>query len=194
MKITLDCTPEEANEISLLLGAGKNLHELVEEAVTVKKNLEIMRRFQEEVFNAHDWSIETVSKYVGEDFIDHTYRPGDQPGREGYANRLAGWQRAFGQALQENVALIGEGDRVAVLCDQKARHTGEFMGVQPTNRDITIPGLEVFRLKDGKIVEHWSIYDFLSTAEEIGANIVLAPRLSYQVPSSTEIPGSHGVA
>jgi len=194
MRITIDCTPEEGKEIPRLLGAEKNLYELVEEAATVNRNLEIMRRFQDEVFNSHDWSMETVSKYLSEEFVDHTYHSGDQPGREGFAGRLAAWQTSFGQAVQENVALIGEGDLVALLCDQKARHTSEFMGVAPTNQAIAIPALEVFRLRDGKIAEHWSIYDFLSTAEEIGANIVFTPRSSYQVSPLTAIPGSNGIA
>src|SRR6184192_1010411 len=106
-----------------------------------------MRRFQKEVFNAHDWSIETISKYLTEDFVDHTYHSGDQPGREGFVSRLAAWQTSFGQAVQEDVALIGEGDLVALLCDQKARHTGEFMGVEPTNQAVAIPALAVFRFR-----------------------------------------------
>ena len=47
-------------------------------------------------------------------------------------------------------------------------HKGEFMGVPPTGREITLTGISIFRLKDGKIVEHWAVQDGLALMVQIG--------------------------
>jgi predicted ester cyclase len=176
MRITIDCTPEEVREFPQLLSVETNIAEQVQQASTVEKNKEILRRFQQEVFNSHDWSIETLTKFLTPDMIDHAARPGDEPGLEGLRNRFLWWQAAFGAAAETNVQMIGERNILAVLYDLKAQHIGEFMGIQPTNRPVTIPGIEFVRFENGKIAEHWGIYDFMSTASEIGAELTLTPR------------------
>jgi predicted ester cyclase len=194
MRITIDCTPEEARNFPRQLGLTKNVDELAEEAVIGQRNIQTLRRFQEEVFNGRDWSDETLAKYLTEDFIDHTYRSGDVAGHEGFRARAMGWQAAFSESVQENVSVTCEGELVAVLYDLKARHTGEFMGIEPSNRPIVIPGLEILRFRDGKIAERWTIYDYLSTAEEIGANITFTTRSLPGGATLTEAAGTYGAA
>jgi predicted ester cyclase len=52
-------------------------------------------------------------------------------------------------------AIIAEGDMVAVLHTHDAKHTGPFMGIPPTGRELVEPGTELYRVVDGKIVEFW---------------------------------------
>jgi predicted ester cyclase len=188
MRITIDCTPEEAENFPALLKVDKSIDELVQQALTVQRNKEALLRFQKEVFNGHDWSIETLAKHLTADFKDHAAFPGDLPGLEGVQSRFSAWQRAFDDAEEENINIIGEGDMLAVLYDLHARHTGEFLGIQPTGRNVTIPGIEFLRFRDGKIAEHWGIYDFMSTAEEIGAALMFTPHALTSIPRRPEIP------
>lgn len=141
----------------------------------VARNKATLFRFQEEVFDGHDWRLETLAKYLTLDFIDHTAGPNAEPGLEGVSHRFAQWHAAFGDAVKENIAVLGEGDMLAVLYNLHAWHRGEFMGIAPTNKKVVIPGIEIVRFRDGKIGEYWSIYDYLSTAAEINARLTLVP-------------------
>lgn len=160
----------------------------VQSAATVKQNKRILLGFQKEVFNGHDWRIETLAKHLTADFMDHAAMPGDPPGFEGVQLRFSAWAAAFDDSEEDNIAMVGEGDMLAVLYDLHARHTGEFMGIKPTNQEVVIPGIEFLRLRDGKIAEHWGIYDFLTTAEAIGTNLTFVPRSQAGDPMRPEIP------
>ena len=188
MKVTLDVdlTPEEVEQLPKLL--GKSVEDLVREAVTVHKNKQALLRFQYEVFNGHDWSIETLSKHLTEDFIDHAAMPGDLPGLEGVQSRFSAWQAAFAESEEENQAMVGENDLVAVLYDLHARHEGEYLGIPPTHQSVVIPGIEFVRFRDGKISEHWGIYDFMTTAEEIGAELAFVPKTHPGIPRRPQVP------
>lgn len=151
------------------------------ENVASENNKATLRKFQEEVFNQHDWRIETLEKYLTPDFVDHTAGPKAEPGIKGVAHRLERWSAAFSEAYKENYAVLGEGDMVATLCYMHAKHTGTFMGIEATNRQVMIPAIEILRFKNGKISDFWSIYDYLSTASEIGARIKMQPLEADQV-------------
>jgi predicted ester cyclase len=143
---------------------------------TIARNKSTLLAYQKEVFNGHDWRVETLAKYMTPDFVDHTAGPGAEPGLEGVSRRFSAWQAAFGDARKENVAVLGEGDLVSVLYEIHARHTGPFMEIAPTGKKVVIPGIEILRFQDGKISDYWSIYDYLSTAAELGARLALLPK------------------
>jgi hypothetical protein len=47
------------------------------------------------------------------------------------------------------------------------RHVGEFGGLAPTGRAVTLTGLNLERLRDGRIVEHWSEYDRMGLMHQV---------------------------
>jgi predicted ester cyclase len=55
----------------------------------------------------------------------------------------------------ESVALVADGDRVVHHSFSRMRHTGDAFGVAATGRELTFHSLEIWRVADGKIVEHW---------------------------------------
>ena len=193
MTLTIECTEDEAKAVRQLLALkfpADELVRVVQQSVMVQQNKEALHRFQKEVFNGYDWSIETLSKHLTEDFVDHAAMPGDLPGLEGVKSRFAYWGAAFADAEEDNIEMVGEGDILAVLYDLHARHAGEFLGIPATNREVVIPGIEFLRFRDGKIAEHWGIYDFISTAEEIGADLTFTPRSEATTPRRPEVPWS----
>jgi predicted SnoaL-like aldol condensation-catalyzing enzyme len=149
----------------------------ITDAIQIEANKQVLYRFQREVFNGHDWSTETLRRNLTDDFVDHAAMPGDPPGLEGVQMRFSAWGGAFSEAeeVEPVEAIVGQGDLLSVRYDLHALHSGAFMGIEPTNRRVVIPGMEVVRIRDGKIAEHWGIYDFLRTAEEIGAAITFVP-------------------
>jgi predicted ester cyclase len=64
--------------------------------------------------------------------------------------------------------MIAEGDRVATKKTFSGTHTGEFNGIAPTGRSVSITFVDILRLRDGKIVEHWLSMDQLSFMQQLG--------------------------
>jgi steroid delta-isomerase-like uncharacterized protein len=56
-------------------------------------------------------------------------------------------------------------------------HTGSFRGLPPTNRQVRFCGLEINRMVDGKVAEHWFQLDAVTLFEQLGLRVVPGPRL-----------------
>jgi predicted ester cyclase len=64
--------------------------------------------------------------------------------------------------------LIAEGDRVVVRWRLLGTHEGDYRGIPPTGRAITLRGIAVYRVQDGKLMERWVVTDLYGLLEEIG--------------------------
>ena len=64
--------------------------------------------------------------------------------------------------------IIAEGDRVAVRLTAHAVHKGQFMGISATGKAYTISEIHIFRIADGKVVEHWREADLLGMMHQLG--------------------------
>ena len=63
---------------------------------------------------------------------------------------------------------IAEGDRVATRWTMRGTHEGEFRGISPTGKQITVTGIGIFRFSDGKVVESWDNFDQLGMMRQLG--------------------------
>ena len=64
--------------------------------------------------------------------------------------------------------MVVEGDKVAVRITMNGTNKGEFMGIAPTNKKMTMWMIQIFRIAGGKIVEGWSRYDTLGLMQQLG--------------------------
>jgi len=64
--------------------------------------------------------------------------------------------------------LIAEGDTVVAYWTNTGTHQGEFMGIPPSGRKVTISGIDVHRLRDGKMAEHWHVIEELQMLQQLG--------------------------
>jgi steroid delta-isomerase-like uncharacterized protein len=124
--------------------------------MSTEENKQLVGRFVREVFQ--NLRLESLDELVGESFVSHTWQfPGDA--REGL-KKVTG---AMGAALSDIEFtvddLIAEDDRVAARLTASATQTGEFQGLPPSGRRYTIGEIHIFRIAQGKIVEHWHQYD-----------------------------------
>jgi predicted ester cyclase len=62
---------------------------------------------------------------------------------------------------------IAEADRVMTHMVTSGRHTGEFMGIAPTGRNVRLATIRIDRIADGKIAEHWSIGDMAGLMQQL---------------------------
>ena len=99
-----------------------------------------------------------IDELIAADFVPHTFGP-MPPGRAGLRE---GMQRAGAGISDPEFTihdLIAEGDEVAARLTTSARHTGTFMGIEPTGERYSIDEIHIFRLRDGLLVEHWHQFD-----------------------------------
>jgi predicted ester cyclase len=69
--------------------------------------------------------------------------------------------------------LVAEGDKVAVRVTVTGTHQGEMAGIPPTGKTVSAPGMLIYRIAGGKIVEHWMAFDDLGVMQQLG--VIPAP-------------------
>ena len=119
-------------------------------------NKERVREIIDRIFIHQEDS--AIDDLVAPDFVPHTFGP-MPPGREGLRE---GMRRAGAGVSDPEFTIhdmIAEGDEVAVRLTTSARHTGTFMGIEPTGNRYAIDEIHIFRLRDGLLVEHWHEFD-----------------------------------
>lgn len=129
-------------------------------------NKALVRRFIEEVFVAS--SADAVDELVADDFTPHSW-PGVGPGREPLKQAQQRISQGLADARMTIEEMIAEGDLVAVRLTSHGRHTGDFMGMPASDKEYTIGEIHIFRVRDGRIVEHWREADILGMLQQLGA-------------------------
>ncbi|HEV3473527.1 MAG TPA: ester cyclase [Actinomycetota bacterium] len=125
------------------------------------------RRLWEEIFPT--MNLESVAEIIAADSIDHSARPGEPQGIDGVRSTMRFLDGAFSDQSYEVHRTVEEGDTVVVHLTHRGRHTGEIMGIAPTNRQFAYDHIHILRFKGGKAVEHWGIHDLLSFLQQVGA-------------------------
>lgn len=137
-----------------------------EELMSGERNKATLRRFDEEVWNGRDLSI------VDELFApEHIFRAagGRVLDRQGHKQMIANFQSAFPDGQNTVIDVVAEGDRVASRWMYRGTHRGEFEGIPPTGKQITLTGISIWRFERDKIVESWHEFDALGMLQQIGA-------------------------
>jgi len=127
----------------------------------------IARRTWEEIFPSGD--VEALEQVIDPDVVEHNARPGEPHGIEGAKRTMLWLARVFSDQRWEIHHVLGEGDTVVVHATHHGRHTGELLGIPPTNREVAYDHVHILRFRDGKAVEHWGVHDNLALMAQLGA-------------------------
>lgn len=103
-------------------------------------NKELVRRFYREVYV--DWNMELVDEVVSSGFTSHDWPEDSQTGPQAFRDYYAALRSVVPDARYEVDDLIAEGDRVVVRWRLLGTHQGEFQGIAPTGRPITLKGID----------------------------------------------------
>jgi predicted ester cyclase len=112
---------------------------------------------------------EAAAKYIAADFIDHEASDGVAGGPAGYLRTARYMRSAFSDARWQADDFIAVGDKFAIRVTFSGRHTGEFLGIAPTGKEINVQHLHFYRIAGGQAVEHWGARDELTLLRQIGA-------------------------
>ena len=133
--------------------------------MSTQTNKALVRRFYDQVLNGRH--IEAIDELAVTGYNEHDPLPGQREGREGLKDRVS--MLADGLAPTFTIEdIIAEGDRVVVRWTNSARHVGHFLGIPPTGRSCAIAGIDIYRLKDGRLAEHWHVIDQLTMLQQLG--------------------------
>ena len=132
-------------------------------------NKEIMHRWFEQVWNKGNVSV--INELLAEDAVIHGLSdPSGTPvtGREAFREFHSQFRTAFPDIIVDVEDCIAEDDKVVARCSVRARHSGELMGVGPTDADVDFTGIAIIRVDNGRIVEAWNNFDFLKMNKQLG--------------------------
>jgi predicted SnoaL-like aldol condensation-catalyzing enzyme len=118
---------------------------------------QVVTRFRNAVIFKKDYT--RIYEVLTTDFVDHFAPPWDPPGRQGVESRFDHAADALTTRKVEVLVSVCEGDILSQAILLHFEHTGEFMGIPATGRRFAIGGSNTFRFQDGKIAEHWGVFD-----------------------------------
>ena len=136
--------------------------------MSAEENKALFRRFMDELANKGNLGI--VDELVAPDFVEHEPLPPDAPGgREAPRWLFAMMRDAFPDLHITLDDELAEGDRVVARLTVRGTQRGEIMGIPPTGNSIAYTAIDIVRVADGKLVEHWGVSDQLSFLQQLGA-------------------------
>jgi steroid delta-isomerase-like uncharacterized protein len=131
------------------------------------ENAQVIDRINEDAFNRG--KVDVLDELVADSFVEHDPMPGTPGDREGFKSMIRSLREAFPDFHAETEDQIVAGDKVVERWSCTGTHEGEFMGIPPTHRQIEIHGMDISRLEDGRLVEHWTQVDMMSMLQQLGA-------------------------
>jgi predicted ester cyclase len=134
-----------------------------------EENKALIRRYIKAIDDnqTSDWSV--IDEYIAEDFVAHNPPiPGVGLDREGM-KQAAEIFRVATPGRHDVGLQIAEGDLVVSQVSGRGVHAGELLGIPPTNREVETDGIAIHRIRDGKIVEYWSVTDVARVLQQVGA-------------------------
>jgi len=138
---------------------------------TLNDNKRLYLRLADEVLSKKN--LEVVHELIASDFTEHT---GGQPKRVGVEGFKAARMRrnaAFPDWKVTVNDIIAEEDKVVARATGQGTHLGEYMGIPPTGKVVTVSWIAIYRVADGRLAEHWQHIDELGLRQQLGATLTL---------------------
>ncbi len=136
--------------------------------MSTERQKAVVRRFVEEMLNGQNLAV--AEELFTADFVDHDADDPDgrRSGVEGARAEVGVFLSAFPDMRVTADQLIAEGDTVVYRGTVSGTQTGEFFGIPPTGKRVTVTGIHIVRIADGKVAEHWSVRDDLGQITQLG--------------------------
>lgn len=135
--------------------------------MSTEENKAIVRQLVDEVQN--QGKFEVVDDLVAPSFVNHSAPPGVPADREGVKQVMMAFRIAFPDGHMTIEEMIAEADKVVTRKTFHGTHEGPFMGVPPAGKQVRLGLIDILRLEDGRVVEHWLEADMLGLLQQLGA-------------------------
>lgn len=118
---------------------------------------ELIQTLHNDLFASED--LATLDRFFAPDVVSHDMPPGFPQGIEGVRLFFSTFRDGMPDVRVRVEDIVAEGDRAAVATRIEGTHTGELLGIAPTGRRISVRGIDMIRVADGRIVEHRGLTD-----------------------------------
>ena len=135
----------------------------------VEENVALLRRWFDEVWNRR--RLDAIAEMMAPDCVVTGLGEADEVVHGPAEFRLFAerFQKAF-SGIQITVEdAFGSGDKVAARWSAEMTHTGDELGIPATGRAVTICGITIARVENGKVVEGWNNWDQLGLQQQLQA-------------------------
>ena len=135
--------------------------------MSTEENKALARRLIEESWN--QGNLATVDELLAPGHIGHhSLVPKQPPSREHYKQYIVRTRTAFPDFHATIEEQIAEGDLVVTRWSVQGTHQGMFRGHSPTGKQMSVTGIVIDRIVDGKAVEGWMEMDTLHQMQQLG--------------------------
>jgi predicted ester cyclase len=115
-----------------------------------------------------DWNMSLVDDFISPQFTSHDWPEGSPTGPDAFRNYYSNVIRSVvPDARYEVNDLVAEGDKVVVRWSLLGTHRGRFLDIAPTGKNITLRGIAIYRLENGKVMERWVVTDLHGLLEKM---------------------------
>jgi steroid delta-isomerase-like uncharacterized protein len=127
----------------------------------------LARRYFNEVWN--QGNVDVLDELLAPDYVNHTPSIGTPPrGPDGLKPIVLAMRRAFPDLHFSIEDVVAAGDAVAIRTTMTGTHHGDLFGTPPTHRRVRVNQIQIERVQDGRIVEHWRVTDELTLMKQLG--------------------------
>jgi steroid delta-isomerase-like uncharacterized protein len=132
-----------------------------------EQNKQVVQRFVEECWNRGN--LNKASEFLADQvrFNDPVF-PNLSPGIQNIKNHIEGTRKAFPDLKITIDDTIAERDEVVLHWTARGTHQGQFLGMQPTQRKVTIDGTSIYRLEGAKIAESHANWNLATMMAQLG--------------------------
>jgi predicted ester cyclase len=129
-----------------------------------EQNKAVVRQV-EEAWNANN--LDSLDDLFAADFVTHAGRPGLEPGENVHQLSMG----AFPDRKTTIEEMVAESDTVAVRLRMTGTNTGgpPWLGVPANNNKVDVEWISIYRLREGKVVEHRAVMDVMGLMQQLGA-------------------------
>jgi steroid delta-isomerase-like uncharacterized protein len=135
--------------------------------MSADENKAIVRRFLEGVINTGNPGV--ADEVCADDLAWHGGSLGEMRGLVAFKAMVGPFLAAFPGLRVEVGDLLADGDKVTARYTWRGAHRGEFFGIPPTGKEVTVTGISIYRVAGGKIAEEWWQEDLLGLMQQLGA-------------------------
>jgi steroid delta-isomerase-like uncharacterized protein len=140
---------------------------------TSEQNKQYLENLVHQVIDAQ--APDRASEYYAENVLNHDPVPGEAPGRAGIVALLESVFEGFTEFRTTIEQQVAEADIAAHAWWQTFKHTGPYLGVPPTGKQVDVSGITIARIRGGKIVEQWEARDVIHLLQQLGAPVPVGP-------------------
>jgi steroid delta-isomerase-like uncharacterized protein len=155
---------------------------------------ELIRRLYKEFWNER--KLEVADQLVSQSHaLTSPHVSGLAVGPAAYKKQMAWFLAGFPDLRFTVEDTICEKDKIAVSWTLTGTHKGEFLGIAPTNKKVSVAGITIHQIADGKILDSQATWDAISLFQQLGVELPirlerLAASTSWTLPRIAQSLGS----